>query len=289
MTKGKKILFIAAGVIFVTLAVLFFFYDLEISKLLVQDKPYFIFTLLAAIGEFPIYIGPVLFGLVYGFIIENKCLKISSFLVGLIGVYVASIRLSQGIYENFFNSELGLLKYSLLAVASLFIYVLLYMVFNKMSLEKIGKLKDLALLSFVVSISSFAMITIIKHIWGRPRYYQIKDDLTQFSNYLTIHGFNNSRMGNGYLSFPSGHTNSASCIMILPFIFNRITNKKWVNIVSTIISYSYIALVGVSRICLGAHFASDVLFGFGINCVCFTITYIILKKKGWLHVRSNKC
>ena len=49
----------------------------------------------------------------------------------------------------------------------------------------------------------------------------------------------------------------------------------------------YTITIAISRVCIGAHYASDVLFGFACTALCFIVTYFIFYKKGWLNARSN--
>ena len=79
MSKKKIIIpSVIGALIFLTLAVVFFFYDLNISIALASDNlsdPNFFLKLCASIGEFPIYVGPMLFGLVYGLTNKTMCIK----------------------------------------------------------------------------------------------------------------------------------------------------------------------------------------------------------------------
>lgn len=163
------------------------------------------------------------------------------------------------------------------------------MIFNKFKLETLFKIRDVALIYLIVSISSFLIVTSMKYIWGRTRFRALGEDYSEYSNFLTIHGFNNSLNGDDYKSFPSGHTNAATSILILSLIPIRLSNKRWIRYVVMLLCGLYVLNVAISRICVGAHYASDVLFGFGVSTICFLITYIILKKKGWLYVRNDKC
>ena len=289
MTKKSKILLLIGSCIFVALAVLFFFFDLNISKAIVQQNPSFIFLVFAAIGEFPIYLGPIFFGLIYGFTSENKNIRLCSHLLGLAGTYVALTRLVNGVFEVFFSSEIGFLQYSLLALAALFLYVFLFVTFNKIDREKLDKLKDIAFIYLIVSASSFFFVSVVKYLWGRPRYRILSSDYSEYTNYLVIHGLSNGMIGTDYRSFPSGHTNAAASILVLSLVAPRLSNKKWIKYMVNSVCSIYVLIMAISRVCVGAHYASDVLFGFGISFVCFLTTYIIFKKKGWLHVRSNKC
>lgn len=289
MSKKNSIILSIGVLIFVALSVTFFFFDLDISIALAKENPNFLYVLLAAVGEFPIYIGPILFGLVYGFTSENKNMRLVSHLVGLIAIYIAFIRLTNGIFENFFSSNLGMLQFSLLSLAALFTYVFLFVVFNKIDKEKLYKLRDISLMYLIVSISSFAIVSGLKLVWGRVRFRALSSDYGEYSNFLTVHGFNNSSLGDDYRSFPSGHTNSATSILLLSLIPARFTSKKWIKYLVSVACLIYPIIVALSRIGVGAHYASDVLFGFGISASCFILTYIIFKKKGWLYARSNKC
>ena len=286
----KNIIFLSIFyALFILLAVTFFFLDLDISKAMVQENANFLYVLLAAVGEFPIYLGPILFGIVYGFTNETKVGKLISHFVGLIATYVAFIRLSDGIFEHYLNSQLDVVQYALLGVASLLVYLLLFFVGNKIEHDSIYKIRDIALIMLIVSLSSFIMVTGIKYIWGRPRYRILSNDYSEYVNFLTIDGFRNGLPSDDYRSFPSGHTNAATSILVWGLLPARFTSKKWVKYLVNSLCVIYPLIVAISRIGIGAHYASDVLFGFGISFSCFVITYIIFKKKGWLYVRDNKC
>lgn len=75
----------------------------------------------------------------------------------------------------------------------------------------------------------------------------------------------------GY-SFPSGHSmvNTAFYGLIIYFIWKNVKNKKIKLISSTVLSL-LIILIGISRIYLGVHYASDVLGGMFIS-----ISYLII-------------
>ena len=73
-------------------------------------------------------------------------------------------------------------------------------------------------------------------------------------------------------SFPSGHAKASLAFygLIMYYIYNYIKNKKVKNIICAILSL-LILLVGISRIYLGVHYASDVTAGF-----LFSIVYLVL-------------
>lgn len=102
------------------------------------------------------------------------------------------------------------------------------------------------------------------------------DPITQFTKWYVITdrgGFNNI-----YASFPSGHTmNSAGVILLtlLPTFLPRLKSKEKL---FKGITYSWIILVGLSRVVMGAHFASDVTVGALLSLALFDIIRTIIKK-----------
>ena len=73
-------------------------------------------------------------------------------------------------------------------------------------------------------------------------------------------------------SFPSGHAMTGATFygLIIYFTFKNVKNKKLRNTICIILSV-LVFLIGISRIYLGVHYASDVLAGF-----VFAIVYLVL-------------
>lgn len=75
----------------------------------------------------------------------------------------------------------------------------------------------------------------------------------------------------GY-SFPSGHSMvSMAFYGLLMYLIYKEAPKKQIKIISCIAIFTLILLIGISRIYLGVHYASDVLGGF-----CFSIAYLTI-------------
>lgn len=80
-------------------------------------------------------------------------------------------------------------------------------------------------------------------------------------------------------SFPSGHSMASFAFygLIIYFICKYFKNKK-IKKIFCIALGSLIFLIGISRIYLGVHYASDVIAGFAFSTI-YLITYITIIKK----------
>ena len=75
----------------------------------------------------------------------------------------------------------------------------------------------------------------------------------------------------GY-SFPSGHSMvSMAFYGFIIFLICKYCKNKNIKLISTILLSSLITLIGISRIYLGVHYASDVIAGF-----CISVSYLII-------------
>lgn len=85
---------------------------------------------------------------------------------------------------------------------------------------------------------------------------------------------------NGF-SFPSGHSMVSTAFygFLIYLIYKEINNKKIRNILITILVI-LVATIGISRIYLGVHYASDVIGGISL-AVAYLIIYIKIIKQNW--------
>jgi len=119
---------------------------------------------------------------------------------------------------------------------------------------------------------SVSLTTILKLIWGRPRFWSLSADLHEFAEWYQIAGPAWYKDMNK--SFPSGHTTAASVILwirYLPKLDQRLQGKK---ILLTVLAILWIICTALSRIMAGMHYITDTMAGFA---VCFTV-YLALDR-----------
>ena len=128
---------------------------------------------------------------------------------------------------------------------SLLVFIILYLMNNK--LEAICCV-------FNICVTGFTNL-ILKNTVKRYRPMEIR--------LIDAHGY----------SFPSGHASISTAIgiVLIYFILKRIKNKKIAYILSGLI-FTYLILVGISRVYLGVHYPTDVLGGWVIAIIWSYIT-----------------
>ena len=113
----------------------------------------------------------------------------------------------------------------------------------------------------VVSLGGVSLMFVLKNIFGRPR---PENPLLR-----TVSG----------LSFPSGHAliSVAFYGLLIYLVWHSIANKlmKWILIVLLI---SLILIIGISRIYLRVHYASDVLAGFAMGIIWLVLSISIVRR-----------
>lgn len=132
-----------------------------------------------------------------------------------------------------------------------------------------------------VALLYFLLVIIImnslKTVWGRMRFREMTDPVAEFTRWYQIvprGGFSNI-----YASFPSGHSmNSAGVIllMLLPPMIPALEGKE--RVLHALV-YVWCAVVGISRVFMGAHFASDVTVGILLSLAIFEVLRAIFYRK----------
>jgi membrane-associated phospholipid phosphatase len=113
----------------------------------------------------------------------------------------------------------------------------------------------------VVSIGGVSLMFILKNIFGRPR---PDNPLLR-----TVSG----------LSFPSGHAlvSMAFYGLLIYLVWHNVANKvwKWILIVLLIM---LILIIGMSRIYLRVHYASDVAAGLALGLIWLVLSIYVVRR-----------
>ncbi len=178
---------------------------------------------------------------------------------------IAYISSSQTLIDNFiynhllFNDTLTLFfkivtNFGDFIILFIFFIISIYILNNK---KKSHEMKILC----ISSLLGIILVQVLKYIFKRNR--------PNINQMIDISGF----------PFPSGHSLMSMVIYgyIIVIIYNNIKNtKKWILI--AILSF-LILLIGISRIYLGVHYATDVIFGYSVGILVIFLTHKVLTKK----------
>ena len=250
--------------IWTTLAAYFAFTDLKISISVVnQNSGWAIF--LENFGEIPgllvLYSGAVIFIAWYK---PRSKLKHYSFSVF---VFIATVYLSRRISIVIYHGVTG--NNDIIADYKLYIY-LIFFILNwslYIRLKKLNysvTLKTYSKVSILLGLYGYLfLVQLIKLLWGRVRFRHIDACYSNFTPWFLPNGMN------GNQSFPSGH--AAMAFMILPLLLLVVNKSKPIKISLLILIIFWGLTVSLSRVVIGAHYASDALFGSFIIVIVFLL------------------
>ncbi|MEG0911824.1 MAG: phosphatase PAP2 family protein [Ruthenibacterium sp.] len=272
MQKKERILVFSTGLV---LLLIFTFTDLQISMLLFTQNLYG--RIFEIVGELP-FMFLAVFGccLLLRFrckknlavnIIGGACFACFALLFTLMGGFMTLnyLRENLGAVPGFVGGVVGAL---LLGFALFFAL--------QIPPESAHKAVTYGIIALVYFVLILVVMNTIKTMWGRMRMREMTDPLTQFTPWYII--TNRGGFDNRYASFPSGHSmNSAAIVLalLLPSFVPALAEKgKTIKI----IAYTWMLLVGASRVVMGAHFASDVTVGILLSLALFELTRIVISK-----------
>jgi len=271
MSKKKPWSYICGGAFFAIAALIFYFYDLNISLALYNPD-----SLLGHIvqigGEWPNSICLILSsGVLFSLCGERKILSPQRIFYTFgcaVGWYALIFYTPQhaGLH---IDAILG----ALLVALGLVVTLLLFSIANS---DRLALYKDIALVALFMALSTIIVVNGIKVVWGRTRFYSMIDPAVQFTRWPFPQGIT------GHKSFPSGHTaNAASSFILTLFVHKK---SHWTKKALCYgLPVCYTAATALGRVIIGAHFASDVLFGAGI-----TLILLCLYKKCFLHTGRSR-
>ncbi|MEG0692847.1 MAG: phosphatase PAP2 family protein [Oscillospiraceae bacterium] len=266
--KHKKIIgFSLLAIFLIALAVFFGIYDLQISNAIANAESGFGLAMELS----GMLVAPYLFiaaGLVIAVYYQKSletAFKKTKIALGLIFAF-GGICFCGYIYVQL-PSILNFFAFLITGlVCGVFIALL-----RKKTPEQIYELLKISLVTIVYLLAVLIVINIVKMLWGRVRFREMTDP-SQFTPWFIPQGINGNR------SFPSGHTSNAATLYVLT-MFAPLVKKNWQKALCYIVPILWIVVMAASRVMVGAHYCSDVLFGAIISVSLFYISKKFTLKK----------
>ena len=254
MIKNNKF---AVGLllIWIILATILGIYDLDISKSIVNQNSGWA-KFLENYGMIPGLIIILSGVYIYYSFIKSKSdvwsyiKRVVFFLVssGLI-FHLFDIILSNSISDDFVTDHL-----ITFLIISFSISILIFIVLHKR--EQVQSAIAIRYAKVVVGMVLFGYVIFIqgvKYFWGRVRFRDLDAAFSQFTPWYLLQGITGSD------SFPSGH--AAMGWMLLALLILLSNKNEWVKNLAFVLIFIWAVVLALSRVVIGAHFASDVLFG----------------------------
>lgn len=148
--------------------------------------------------------------------------------------------------------------------------IVVFSLVNRLSEEQLATVIIAGLVAICVVWAAHEINTGMKSTWGRFRPYEVAAGKGEFTTWLQIN------FPNGHRSFPSGHTEEGTmmagfAILLLPFHKKAAEIVLWVGAV-------YGLLMGLSRVLVGAHWASDTVASFGLTFGLIAAGYVLTQR-----------
>ena len=254
--------------VWITLAIIFAICDLQISSLIV-DKNSVWAGFLEKFGMIPGLLVIISGIYIYYSSINQKSdawayiQKVVFFLTctGLI-LYLFDIIISNIISKNFVINHL-INSLIITFTLNIIIFILLQI------MQPVKNSTTVMYARFVVGMALFGYVVCIqgvKYFWGRVRFRELDAAFSHFTPWYLPQGLT------GFDSFPSGH--AAMGWMLLALLVLFADKKRWLKHLVFIIIFLWGVILALSRVVIGAHYASDVLFG----SFFIIITYLLIRK-----------
>jgi len=267
LTKKQATVCILLTVLWLAAVGLASAFDLEISRAIADEHSIF-GKLLEVLGEPPaILFASFNFALMAAYYEKKQGgardrIRAVLSAVGCIGTAVYCFFGVFGYLADYQIAEVGILP---TVLAGALVSAAFLVLTCRMKSESLKKYFATACHTVLAAFLALVIIWCFKLTWGRVRPRQLNGDISLFTPWYLPRGFT------GYFSFPSGHTANATVIFsvtyYLKFLPARLARIK--PVICALLGV-WIALVAFSRVCVGAHYLSDVLFGMAIT---FAIVY----------------
>ena len=165
----------------------------------------------------------------------------------------------------------------LFLIISFAIGFIIFMIIHKVSLVKNPVIIKYSKVVVGMSLFGYVIgIQVIKFLWGRVRFRELDPAFSQFTPWYLPQGIT------GFDSFPSGHAAMGWMLLALLILFDK--SKVWIKNIIFMLIIMWAVLLAYSRVVIGAHFGSDVLFG----SFFIILTFLILRGNSNHQISNNK-
>lgn len=265
MKSPWKIIYLLT-ILWSVLAGYFAFLDLQISNSVINPNVGWA-LFLQQYGELPglviIIVGIFLFSQRVNYNSKVVLIIVRMFLV--LGETVTVTYLIFVVLQNITGSQLYFLNHSkfitvlclVISVSLVFPIKLFKLSYNSLTYKYSKIVVGMAFVGYVMGVQ------LVKIFWGRIRFRDLDALQSNFTEWFLPQGINGSE------SFPSGH--AAMAWMLLPLIILIPQKIKIAKILVTGLITAWGIAVSLSRVVIGAHYASDVLFGSFIIIISFFV------------------
>ena len=251
-------------VLFVVLAVVFAFTDLGISKSYADPQSGWA-NFLELYGQLPGAFVGFLGGsaLLALYKVEKNFKSIS----GMIGLFILTFFTSMMFWGDALGVQALLEEINPIPPLGLgfLMLIIVQVVLRRLPEDSLKQYKPAAKVALtLIFVAGLISVWSIKIPWGRWTYRDMLEigDLSLFTPWYLPQG------NNGHHSFFSGHTALSFCVLPIVLLFKK---KKNQYTIAWVLALAWGVLGALSRVKIGAHFPSDVLFGGGETLLWFWI------------------
>lgn len=280
--RARLILWIVLEVLFIALVCIGSVYDFDISYALsgvhVEDGKLvsgvgFLAKAMEVLGEWPALIFASFSLLVISRNLRKKA-DDTKILMLLISSNVIVLALMFWGWRSTFKDIVGKSNikgwyYVIMAVLAVVFTLMLRSVVSKIQKQTLKSMFAPAIVTVFAALAILVTVEVIKNAWGRVRLREIieANDVSLFTSWYIPNFFSGSK------SFPSGHTANGTLLFLIPIWLNKNVKEKTRRKI-TIFTGVWTALLAFSRLAAGAHYLTDVTFGFVIAFIIVQIATI---------------